>query len=97
MEWSIGLEPTGTPLRLRTALTCNNMEAVLAAAVDGLGVTYVPDFLVRQAIGNGLLQTVLDDHVTDRGQFWALWSSSRHLTPKIRVFVDFIAARLFAG
>jgi hypothetical protein len=32
----------------------------------------------------------------DQGQFWELWPSSRHLSPKIRVFVDFAAEHLFA-
>lgn len=95
MDWTINTEPSDAPLRLRSMLTCNNMEAVFAAAVDGLGIAYVPDFLVRDAVGEGRLQTVLDEYVVDRGQFWAVWSSSRHLTPKIRVFVDFIATRLF--
>lgn len=95
MNWSMAADKEGALLRLTSALTCNNMEAVLAAAIDGHGIAYMPDFLARQAVGEGRLQTVLDDHVTDQGQFWAVWSSSRHLTPKIRVFVDFIATRLF--
>jgi DNA-binding transcriptional LysR family regulator len=95
MSWSMATATQGTQLRLKSVLTCNNMEAVLSAAIDGHGIAYVPDFLVNQAIHEGRLQTVLDDHVTDQGQFWAVWSSSRHLTPKIRVFVDFIATRLF--
>lgn len=95
MHWSVATGTDDTQLRLKPALTCNNMEAVLTAAIDGHGIAYVPDFLVRQAVGAGQLQTVLDEHVVDQGQFWAVWSSSRHLTPKIRVFVDFIATRLF--
>lgn len=95
MDWSMAADQGDTPLRLRAVLTCNNMEAVLTAAIDGHGIAYMPDFLVRQALAEGHLQTVLNEHVVDHGQFWAVWSSSRHLTPKIRVFVDFIASRLF--
>lgn len=95
MPWSLATEPAGTPLRLRSTLICNNMEAVHQAAIAGHGVAYMPDFLVRGAIHEGRLAIVLDDYVVDQGQFWAVWSSSRHLTPKIRVFVDFIASRLF--
>jgi DNA-binding transcriptional LysR family regulator len=95
MPWLLATESAGTPLRLRPALTCNNMEAVLQAAVDGHGVAYMPDFLVRDALDDGRLRTVLDGEGSYRGQFWAVWASSRHLTPKIRVFVDFIATRLF--
>lgn len=97
MSWSVAGGQDGSQLRLRSFLTCNNMEAVLAAAVDGHGIAYVPDFLVHQAVNEGHLQKILDGHVIDQGQFWAVWSSSRHLTPKIRVFVDFITTRLFVS
>lgn len=95
MPWSLAQESADRPLRLRSALTCNNMEAVHQAAIDGHGIAYMPDFLVQQAIHEGRLKTVLNDYVIDHGQFWAVWSSSRHLTPKIRVFVDFVASRVF--
>lgn len=95
MPWSLATESPGTPLRLRSALTCNNMEAVLQAAIDGHGVAYMPDFLVRKALEERSLSTVLEGHVADQGQFWAVWPSSRHLTPKVRAFVDFMATRLF--
>ncbi|MDR3466115.1 MAG: LysR family transcriptional regulator [Xanthobacteraceae bacterium] len=80
--------------RLSTVLTCNNMEALLTAAIDGFGIAYMPDFLARQAIATGALRTMLDDELVNPGQFWLLWPSGRHLSPKVRVFVDFMAERL---
>lgn len=97
MDWNMTADPAWTQLRLPAALTCNNMEAVLMAAIDGHGVAYMPDFLARDALANGTLMTVLDDYHQDRGQFWVLWPSSLHLSPKIRVFVDFLAAHLFSN
>ena len=95
MDWSLGADPEITQLRLPTVLTLNNMEAMLMAAVDGHGIAYMPDFLVRESVRTGALESLLDAHTSDQGQFWALWQSSRHLSPKIRVFVDFIAERMF--
>ena len=97
MEWTLTANPQITQLRLPTALTLNNMEAMLRAAIDGHGIAYVPDFLAREALAQAQLETVLDEHSDDHGQFWALWPSSRHLSPKIRVFVDFAAEHLFTG
>ncbi|ULU24930.1 LysR family transcriptional regulator [Dyella terrae] len=94
MEWGVA---TDGPLRLRPSLVCNNMEAVLAATLAGHGLAYMPDFLARDAIRDGALQTVLADHITDHGQFWAVWPSGRTLLPRVRVFVDFMATRLFPG
>jgi DNA-binding transcriptional LysR family regulator len=95
MDWTLSSNPAFTQLRLPTAMTLNNMEAMLAAATDGHGIAFVPDFLARQALAEGRLHSVLDEHCSDQGQFWALWPSSRHLSPKIRVFVDFVALHLF--
>jgi DNA-binding transcriptional LysR family regulator len=66
------------------------------AAVNGLGIAHMPDFLAREALAGGDLRTILDDHLVNPGQFWLLWPSSRHLSPKLRVFVDFLSRRLFA-
>lgn len=80
---------------LPASLTCNNMEALRAAALGGMGIGYMPDFLAQEAVSHGELQTVLDDALRNPGQFWILWPSSRQLSPKLRVFVDFVCERLF--
>jgi DNA-binding transcriptional LysR family regulator len=94
-EWSLDKDAADPELRLQTVLTCNNMEALQAAAIGGYGIAYMPDFLAREAIAGGTLRKLLDDRLVNTGQFWALWPSSRHLSPKLRVFVDFLSARLF--
>lgn len=94
-EWPLTL-PDGEPeLRVRTVLTCNNMEALRGATVRGLGIGCLPDFLAREPLANGALRTVLVDHIDAPGQFRLLWASNRNLSPKVRVLVDFLSERLF--
>lgn len=95
-EWVLhGDEGQGAPeLRLRTALTCNNIEALIGAASQGVGLAYLPDFIVRDAIARGELQAVLQPYLRTSSKFWVLWPSSRHLSPRLRVFVDFLCAHL---
>lgn len=95
MDWTLTADPEITQLRLPSSLTLNNMEAMLMATIDGHGVAYMPDFLVKDAVARGDLETLLDAHTLDQGLFWVVWPSSRHLSPKIRVFVDFICSQLF--
>jgi DNA-binding transcriptional LysR family regulator len=83
------------PPNLRTAMTCNNMEALRGAVVAGFGIGFMPDFLAQDALASGALVSVLDDHTIAPGQFSILWPSSRQLSPKLRVFVDFMCAHLF--
>lgn len=90
-EWNL----PGLPAELPLELACNNMEAMLGAALAGMGIAYMPDFLARDALARGELVTVLDAHTQASGQFSALWASSRQLSPKVRAFVDFASERLF--
>jgi DNA-binding transcriptional LysR family regulator len=85
----------GLPERLPTALVCNNMEAMLGAAIAAMGIAWMPDFLARDALARGELVQVLADAPREAGQFSALWPSSRQLSPKVRAFVDFAAEHLF--
>ena len=86
-----GVDPFGRP----SPLTCNNMEALRGAAIAGLGIAYMPDFLACSAFADGTLTEILGHHLVDPGQFSILWPSNRHLSPRLRVFVDFIVDRLF--
>ncbi|CAH2922488.1 MAG: Transcriptional regulator, LysR family [uncultured Paraburkholderia sp.] len=79
-----------------TPLVLNNAEAVLSAAIQGLGIAYVPDFAARDALMGGKLRMVLESSTTVEGVFRALWPTNRHMLPKLRVFVDYLAERLHA-
>ncbi|UAN56742.1 LysR family transcriptional regulator [Serratia sp. JSRIV004] len=95
MDWTLTADPEITRLRLNSSLTLNNMEAMLMATIDGHGIAYMPDFLVKDMLARGELETLFDAYTKDQGVFWAVWPSSRHLSPKIRVFVDYICSQLF--
>lgn len=87
--------PARAALQLPTAFICNNIEALRGAALAGLGIAYLPDFLATDALASGALRSLLADYLVDPGQFWVVWPSSRQLSPKVRVFVDYISTRLF--
>ncbi|WP_186289070.1 LysR family transcriptional regulator [Burkholderia gladioli] len=92
--WSL-LPDGGEPPNLRCAMTCNNMEALRGAVIAGFGIGFMPDFLARDALAAGSLVEVLEPHSIAPGQFSILWPSSRQLSPKLRVFVDFMCEHLF--
>ena len=95
--WPLTL-PVGEPdLRTRTVLTFNNMEALRGATIAGLGIGCMPDFLARDPLAKGELRTLLDDRIDAPGHFSLIWPSNRNLSPKVRVFVDFVGERLFSA
>lgn len=81
----------------RTIITCNNMEALRGATMSGLGIGCMPDFLARSPIANGQMVPILADYLDGPARFHLVWPSNRHLSPKVRVFVDFASERLLTA
>ncbi|MNV89528.1 LysR substrate binding domain protein [compost metagenome] len=73
----------------------NALEPLIHMAEEGLGIACLPDFTVRRQIREGTLVPILKNQLRRCGTYRILWPSSRHLSPKLRVFVDFMAANLF--
>jgi len=82
-------------VRVNGSLHANSGDALRAAAIGGLGVINEPDFLLREALERGQLVPVLPNYETGGGDIWAVYPSRRHLSLKVRLFVDHIA-RAFA-
>ncbi len=78
----------------RTAVV-STIEPLIDMAEQGLGIACLPDFGIRRQLEKGILVTVLEDHTRHQGIFRILWPSSRYVSPKLRVFVDFMAKHLF--
>lgn len=94
--WALDGAPAGQDWPPSSAMSCNNIEALICAASQDQGLAYLPDFIVRDALAAGRLQTVLAPYLNQTGLFHVVWPSSRQLSPKLRVFVDFLCQRLFA-
>lgn len=95
--WPFGLAVSEPEPRPRTAMSCNNMEALRGATIAGLGIGCMPDFLAREPLASGALRALLDEEIAAPGHFNLIWPSNRNLSPKVRVFVDFISSRLFSA
>ncbi|MGO3742780.1 LysR family transcriptional regulator [Kerstersia sp.] len=94
-KWPLQQAPGEPELQLPTSMICNNIETRLCFALRGLGIAYLPDFAVRDLMAEGKLQQVLAKHMACTGVFHVLWPASKHPSPKVRAFVDFLHARVF--
>ncbi|WP_084398367.1 LysR family transcriptional regulator [Henriciella aquimarina] len=79
------------------AAVSSAIEPLLYMAEHAQGIAFLPDFAVSDRLADGTLVSILDDAVQRSGSFRILWPSSRHMSPKLRVFVDFMAQALFPG
>ena len=80
---------------LPASLSCNSVDTLLHFAESGLGIAALPDFAARAAREAGRLQLVLAEHTQHAAPFHILWPGSRNMSPKLRVFIDFLVANLF--
>lgn len=79
---------------LPVTLVASTLEPLIYLAEQGQGLTCVPLFAVRRQIEAGVLVTVLDPFIKSHGMFRVVWPSNHCLTPRVRAFVDFMAAAL---
>ena len=93
-EWSF-TGPGGEALSVtvRGRLKANNGDALRIAALEGLGLVVQPTFIVGPDLQAGRLVAVLAEYIASDGAVHALYPHSRHLSPKVRAFVDFLASR----
>ncbi len=80
----------GTAISPGKGMTLNDNEALVAAAVAGLGVIQVPDYATVDAIAAGTLQVILPGLTQPRGDISLVWQPSRAMVPRTRAFADFM-------
>ena len=84
-------------LRVTGRLRINNGDALLAAALGGLGIVLLPCFICGEDLRAGRLVHILPEWSEPADTaVYAVYPAARHLSPKVRVFVDFLAER-FGG
>lgn len=75
-------------------LSANNGDALRTACEAGLGIALLPEFLAGDAFRAGRLVCVLPDwRDLAATAVHAVYPASRNLSPKVRVFIDFLATR----
>ena len=93
-RWPVWPEHAGIETEPPGAAVASTLEPLIFMAEQGMGIAYLPDFAISRQLCEGVLVTVLDDYIDRSGPFRVIWPSSRHLAPRLRVLVDFLAANL---
>ncbi|HLV48195.1 MAG TPA: LysR family transcriptional regulator [Aliidiomarina sp.] len=81
-------------VRMTGRLRYNNGYSLTDAALKGLGIVQLPDYYVEPYLASGDLISVLDHNRAPDERIWALYPHNRHLSPKIRLLVDYLAEQL---
>lgn len=78
-------------------IRCNSGNALLDAALKGLGIVQLPDYYVEEALRTGQLIPLLSNLQPSGEGVWAIYPHNRHLSPKVRMLVDFLSTELPAS
>lgn len=84
-ESRVAIRPAGR-------FVANNGDVLLEAAVGGAGIALQPEFIAAPYLADGRLVPLLADWRPEPITVYAVHHQSRHVGPKIRAFVDHLAA-----
>jgi LysR family transcriptional regulator for bpeEF and oprC len=81
----------------RYIVSVNDSRTYLNAGLAGMGIIQLPTFMVRDALAQGQLVRILPEWGCESLPVYIVYPQTRHVTNKVRVFVDWLAKLLQNG
>lgn len=78
-------------VKVHVVLAANNGEMLSKSAANGLGIVMQPTFIAHEFIRDGALVQVLPDILWPETTAYAVYPPTRHLSYRVRAFIDFLA------
>jgi LysR family transcriptional regulator for bpeEF and oprC len=94
IDWVFSKDGTRVQTSLRGHIALEDENSYVAAAEAGLGIAQIPAFVLKDAMERGTLELVLGDWFPDPSPLYVVYPQNRHLSNKVRVFVDWVAELL---
>jgi LysR family transcriptional regulator, regulator for bpeEF and oprC len=95
-DWRFLAGKSETTLTPRGTMSFSDGGALCEAACSGYGLAQMHDYYLNTEIARGKLVSVLDQFKPQPDPIWLVYPPTRHLSPKVRAFVDFMTARFRA-
>jgi DNA-binding transcriptional LysR family regulator len=86
--WQFEIDGSNRPFRPNGRWRCNSGDAVLEAALLGMGICQLPEFYVLPRLADGSLESLLETYRPKDEPIWAVYPQRRHLLPKVQHLVD---------
>lgn len=91
VDWVFAKKGVRIQVSLNGHIALDDENSYVAAAEAGLGIAQIPAFVLKEAMERGSLELVLGDWFPEPVPLNVVYPQNRHLSGKIRVFVDWIA------
>jgi DNA-binding transcriptional LysR family regulator len=88
VEWRFSVDEQVRSVAINGRFSATNAEALRDATLAGYGIARLATFLISDDLRAGRLVPVLDQFSLDGPSVRAVYPSSRHLSPKVRSFID---------
>lgn len=92
-EWHLARAGKTHVVRVKGSMQSNNGDLLREAAIAGMGIIVQPSFMVHRELRDGQLIALLNDHVIAGKTILAVYPSRRHLSAKVRTFVDYLVEK----
>jgi DNA-binding transcriptional LysR family regulator len=96
-EWRLDGPQGLVTVRCGGPVRADNGDILRLAALGGAGLIFQPRFIVGADLLAGRLVQVLPEYMSPQLGIYAIFPSRKHLSPKVRTFVDFLVAQLGAN
>lgn len=87
-HWDFENHGQSTTLNVKGPMTLGNTNLMVDAALAGIGIAWVPDYLVQEHIKNGRLIQLLAEWSPRLSQMCLYYPANRHLPPAFKAFCD---------
>ena len=94
IDWVFSKNAVRVQTSLQGHIALEDENSYVAAAEAGLGIAQIPAFVLKEAMERGSLDLVLGDWFPEPSPLYVVYPQHRHLSVRIRVFVDWVAALL---
>lgn len=89
-DWHFEVNGGERVFRAKGSILINNGDSILSAVLSGGGLAMLAAHMAGEHVKSGKLVPVLEEYVRDDVPIYAVYPSSRHLSPKVRAFVDYL-------
>lgn len=94
MPWRFAYPDENRVVKVRGSWKSDNGQALVQAAVKGVGIVRFTSYYVDQELARGELVAVLEDFEVQDAATWIIYPDRHHLPTRVRFLIDFLAERL---
>ncbi|KDN29879.1 LysR family transcriptional regulator [Vibrio fortis] len=93
-DWHLISGDNEQHISFKPSVRCDDFSMLKRMAIQGLGITELPDYMAEEFVENGKLINILPDWTFKPVDLYALYPSHRGATPKVRSLLDYLTQEL---